>query len=90
MAEMTYEDLLRALVDAQRPPNHPPGVFTFAELCEIWGCRRGRGRVEVERLRRAGRIVPCWAAYADDWGVVQQRKAYRVVAAPPLEPGHTA
>lgn len=81
MGELSYEDLLRALVDAQQPPGRAPGVFTIGELGATWNVSAGVAHNRARRGLREGWLEPVWAAIPDAWGSCQQRKAYKVVVA---------
>ena len=81
MGELSYENLQRALVDAQQPPSRAPGEFTIRELCVTRGVSEGVAHNRARRGLQEGWLEPVWAAIPDAWGSCQHRKAYKVVVA---------
>jgi hypothetical protein len=77
--EITREQWLKALGEADAPLVNEPGVMTRAELCALFGRGHSATQERITKLVAAGKATRTWKWIVDGSGRRQRVPAYRLV-----------
>ena len=78
-ADISREQWLKALSEADTPPVNEPGVLTRAELGELFGLGRAATLERLAKLVKAGKAVQTWKWITVGGSYPRRVPAYRLV-----------
>ena len=78
-AEITREQWLKALAEAEPTPDNDPNTLTRAELCEVFGLAKSAVGERMARMVKAGKAIRTTKVIVDGAGRRLRVSAYRLV-----------
>lgn len=78
---MTFsrDELMTAILEAQRRPNETPNSLTTSELAELMDCGYDRARRVLREAEKVGVVRVGWVRRVSKLGVARQYEGYVLV-----------